>query len=178
MVNEGKDATSDRHAQAAVEHHHQQMLQRMTQLTDTLADAVERGDSSAAHDAKNTLVEWCENDLLPHALAEEKFLYEMARERPDASMLVTGMLVEHRTIVNSLEELRGLQGVRAAAMARALERLFALHLEKENKLLLPFIVEQPDLSLVAAVQGLHELTGELQAEGSGHRHTTTETKLD
>jgi hemerythrin-like domain-containing protein len=178
MVNESKDATGDRHAQAAVEQHHAQMLQRMKHLTDLLAGAVQERDASAAHDAKNTLVEWCENELLPHALAEEKFLYTMARERPEASMLVTGMLVEHRTIVNTLEELRSLSDVRAAAVATALERLFALHLEKENRLLLPFIVEQPDLSLVAAVQGLHELTGELQAEGSGHSHTTTETRLD
>ena len=177
MVNEGKDAAADREAMAAVEHHHGQMLVRLRTLADTLAESVGRGDGTDAHDAHAALQEWCENELLPHVLAEEKFLYELARDRPEASMLVTGMLIEHRAIVSALDRLRGAQGVQAAAQAKVLEALFCLHLDKQNTLLLPFIVEQPDVSLLRAVQGLHELTGELHSAG-GHAHTTTEGRLD
>jgi hypothetical protein len=47
----------------------------------------------------------------------------------------------------------------------AIQRIFALHLDKDNRLLMPFIVHSPDLSLAASVQGLHELTGK-----GGGRH--------
>lgn len=178
MVNEGKDAAADREAMAAVERHHGQMMLRLRTLGDTLLEAVGRDDGSEAHDAHAALQEWCENELLPHALAEEKFLYELAQDRPEATMLVTAMLIEHRSIVSALDRLRGAEGVRAAAQAKVLEALFCLHLEKQNTILLPFIVEQPDVSLLSAVQGLHELTGELHAARSGPAHTTTEGRLD
>jgi hypothetical protein len=47
----------------------------------------------------------------------------------------------------------------------AIQRIFALHLDKDNRLLMPFIVHSPDLSLADTVQGLHELSGE-----GGGRH--------
>lgn len=177
MVNEAKDVNSDQQAIAAVEHHHAQMLTRLNHLTLALIDAVDSGKKPAEHDAHALLVEWCEIELIPHALAEESAIYERARSRPEAKLLVEGLLAEHRVITNTLEELRGAQGIRAAALATAIERLFAQHLNKENTLLLPFIVSQPDLSLVESVEGLHEIIGEAHPHGGEHLHTTTETRL-
>ncbi|GGG84894.1 MULTISPECIES: hypothetical protein [Pseudarthrobacter] len=79
-----------------------------------------------------------------------------------------GMLAEHRVIVDLVEELRTSSGLAAAVAGSAIQRLFALHLDKENRLLMPFIVQSPDMSLAESVRGLHELTG----EGAGHHGGT------
>lgn len=155
-----KDTAAEAVALATVEHHHAGMLTRLHSLTGALVRAVTEHDQSAEHDAHAVLVEWCEDDLLPHALAEESSLYRPAQQKAEARLLVEGMLKEHQAIADLLEELRGSEGVPAAAAASTLERIFALHLEKENRLLLPFIAGAPDLSLAAGVEGLHELTGE------------------
>ena len=76
------------------------------------------------------------------------------------------MLAEHQVIVGLVEELRTAEGVAAAVAAGAIQRIFALHLDKENRLLMPFIIQSPGLSLAQAVEGLHELVG----EGAAHHH--------
>jgi hypothetical protein len=62
--------------------------------------------------------------------------------------------------VDLVEELRTSNGLAAAVAGAAIQRLFAMHLDKENRLLMPFIVDSPGLSLAESVQGLHELVGE------------------
>jgi len=70
-----------------------------------------------------------------------------------------------------VDELRTATGVQAAIAGSLIQRIFALHLDKENRLLLPFIAESPGLSLSEAVEGLHELTGEAAVRhGHGHGH--------
>ncbi|GHG48355.1 hypothetical protein GCM10012320_15580 [Sinomonas cellulolyticus] len=149
----------DEDALAAVEEHHGHMLERVTALSDALLAAVEAGDGGAAYDEKANLVGWCEDELIPHALAEEGPLYGPARETPEARLLVEGMLQDHQAIVGLVEELRDADGARAAAVGLAIARAFALHLRKENGLLFPFMVENPDLSLAQAVEGLEEVVG-------------------
>jgi hypothetical protein len=85
---------------------------------------------------------------------------------PEAKLLVDGMLAEHQVIVDLVEELRTADGVSAAVAAGAIQRIFALHLDKENRLLMPFIMASAGLSLSRAVEGLHELVG---AAGDGSR---------
>ena len=163
-----KNADEDAEALAAVEQHHAGMLKRLSALTATLVRAVRTGDAVAEHDAHEVLVEWCETDLVPHALAEEGPLYSAPRNLPQGKLLVEGMLAEHQVIVGLVEELRGSTGVDAAVAAGSIRNIFALHLEKENRLLMPFIVASPELSLARAVEGLHELVGESHV----HRYTT------
>lgn len=155
-----KDSAAEAEALAAVERHHGSMLRRLTALTDALTSAVENHDSVSEHDAHEVLLEWCENELVPHALAEEGPLYSGPRETAEGRLLVEGMLAEHQVIVALVEEFRGTRGVAAAIAAGAVQRIFALHLDKENRLLMPFVVSQPGLSLAEAVSGLHELVGE------------------
>jgi hypothetical protein len=80
------------------------------------------------------------------------------------------MLAEHQVIVGLVEDLRGSTGVDAAVAAGSIRNIFALHLDKENRLLMPFIVASPELSLARAVEGLHELVGEthVHQHGTGH----------
>lgn len=163
-----KDADADAEALSAVEQHHAGMLKRLTALTATLVRAVRTGDAVAEHDAHEVLVEWCETELVPHALAEEGPLYTAPRTLPQGKLLVEGMLAEHQVIVGLIEKLRGSTGVDAAVAAGSIRNIFALHLEKENRLLMPFIVASGELSLARAVEGLHELVGESPI----HRHNT------
>ncbi|BCW67118.1 hypothetical protein NicSoilB4_18810 [Arthrobacter sp. NicSoilB4] len=166
-----KNAVEEADALAAVERHHASMLKRLNALTSTLTRAVTAGDTVAEHDAHEVLVEWCETELVPHALAEEGPLYGGARKRPEGALLVDGMLGEHQMIVGLVEELRGSAGVDAAVAAGSIRNIFALHLDKENRLLMPFIVASPELSLARAVEGLHELVGETHI----HQHGTGQT---
>ncbi|MCG2621066.1 hemerythrin domain-containing protein [Arthrobacter sp. I2-34] len=146
-------------ARAAMRHHHEQMRHRLKSLADALAKAVAARDTVAEHDAHAVLVEWCETELLPHALAEEDRLYGPAADLAEGRLLVEGMLAEHRAIVGLLEELRGADGVAGAVAAGVMDRIFALHLDKEDRLLLPLLAAAPGLSLADAVEGLAELVG-------------------
>jgi hypothetical protein len=150
----------DREALAAVEEHHGHMLRRATALADALVAAVAAADAGTAHDEKANLIGWCEDELIPHAVAEEGPLYGPARETEEARLLVEGMLIDHQAIIGLVEELRGSDGPRAAAVGTAIARAFALHLKKENELLFPYIAARPDLSLAEAVAGLETLVGE------------------
>ena len=155
-----KNGQEEAEALAAVESHHAGMLKRLRALIAALTHAVKARDTAAEHDAHEVLVEWCETELVPHALAEEGPLYSGPGAAPEGRLLVAGMLAEHQAIVGLVERLRGAQGVDAAVAAGAIGEVFALHLEKENRLLMPFIVESPGLSLADSVAGLHELVGE------------------
>ena len=165
-----KNADDDAAAFAAVEQHHASMHKRLSALTATLVRAVRTGDTVAEYDAHEVLVEWCETELVPHALAEEGPLYGGARKMPECTLLVDGMLAEHQVIVGLLEKLRGSAGVDAAVAAGSIRNIFALHLDKENRFLLPFIAASPGLSLARAVEGLQELVGETHAHQHGTAH--------
>ena len=166
-----KNAEEEARALAAVERHHAGMLKRLDALASALIHAVTTRDAVAEHDAHEVLVEWCETELVPHALAEEGPLYGGARNMPEGTLLVDGMLAEHQVIVGLVEELRGSAGVDAAVAAGSIRNIFALHLDKENRLLMPLIVASPALSLARAVEGLHELVGETHV----HQHGTGQT---
>ncbi|MFB0838400.1 hemerythrin domain-containing protein [Arthrobacter sp. E44] len=168
MNGNGKDLSSERQALQAVETHHADMLRHLNVLVGLLTETVEAGDAGAAQAAQATLLDWCDKELVPHALAEEGPLYSGPHGMPEAKLLVDGMLAEHQVIVGLIEELRTADGVAAAVAAGAIQRIFALHLDKENRLLMPFVIQSPALSLARAVEGLHELVGEGAAHHPKH----------
>lgn len=163
-----KDPGSEDSALQAVEQHHAEMLRRLEALADRLVQAVERRNHAMEHEAKEQLVGWCVTELIPHALAEEGPLYGGPGNTEQGKLLVDGMLAEHRVIVNLVEQLRQSEGVRSAVAAGAIHQIFALHLDKESRLLMPLVVQSPEMSLAEAVQGLHELVGEACAHPHGH----------
>ncbi|QDY91130.1 hemerythrin domain-containing protein [Arthrobacter sp. UKPF54-2] len=163
-----KNAEDEARALAAVEAHHAGMLKRLRALIGALTEAVSAHNTVAEHDAHEVLVEWCETELVPHALAEEGPLYSGAGATPEGRLLVAGMLAEHQVIVSLVERLRSAQGVDAAVAAAGIGEVFALHLDKENRLLMPLIVESPGLSLAESVAGLHELVGEASVHDTQH----------
>jgi iron-sulfur cluster repair protein YtfE (RIC family) len=160
-----KDPGAEQHALRSVERHHAVMLEKLRKLVSSLIQAVEGDGGDAEHSARNALVEWCDSELIPHAVAEEGPLYGGPKKTEEGRLLVEGMLAEHQVIIGLVERLRTAQGVKAAVAGGSIEEIFALHLDKENRLLMPFIADSRGLSLAEAVHGLHELTGEAHPHG-------------
>ncbi|MFE9770501.1 DUF2249 domain-containing protein [Streptomyces sp. NPDC005931] len=161
----------DAAAAEAVEAHHTQLAGELAGRVAMLIAAAER-DPAAAGAVRSGLVEFCDRDLVPHAAAEEETLYPVARDLPEARLLIDGMLGEHRRLIALVEALRGANSaVQAAADGRALQVLFEEHLEKENKLILPLLAGSADISLAGLLAGMHELLGHEHGEegtaGSG-----------
>lgn len=154
-----KNPEAEQHALAAVEHHHGRMLAELQDHVTALIQAVENLEAATERSARDELLAWCRHELVPHALAEEGPLYSGPKETDQGRLLVEGMLAEHKVIVGLVDRLGTTEGVQAAVTGAAIKEIFALHLEKENRLLMPFIVQSPELSLADAVQGLHELVG-------------------
>lgn len=157
-------------AVAAVRAHHAVLAARLDELVEALLAAAlfDPGlDGAAASGAQTptvraarALASYATGELLPHAVAEEGTLYRAAAERAPAGLLVSGMLVEHRVLADLVAELgAGTDTARLAGTARALQVLFAVHLGKENDLILPLLAEDPTVSIADLLAGMHELLG-------------------
>ena len=162
---------ADARAAEAVEQHHAQMAGALATQVEALVSAAASRDDQAAQAARAALVSWCEHELVPHALAEEKAMYPAAQAKPEGRLLVEGMLGEHQ-VITGLVQLLGAttEPVRAAAAAKALQVAFENHLAKENELILPLLVSAPDVSVAEVLGGMHELLGGGEAHGHGHGH--------
>jgi uncharacterized protein (DUF2249 family) len=160
---------ADAAAATAVEQHHAQMAGTLALRVEGLVAAATQGNDTAAQRARADLVGWCRDELVPHAVAEEKAMYPLAQARPEGRLLVEGMLGEHEVIRGLVAEIADADGpVRAAAAARALQAVFDSHLAKENELIVPLLVAAPDVSLADVLGGMHELLGHAGHEGHDH----------
>lgn len=161
---------ADIKAAEAVEQHHAQMAGTLAVRVEALVAAAAAGDRARAEDARAVLVSWCEQDLVPHALAEERTMYPAARAKVEGKLLVEGMLEEHKIITGLVQLLASsTDPVRAASAAKALQVVFDNHLSKENELVLPLLVAARDVSVADLLGGMHELLG-----GEDHGHPSEE----
>lgn len=159
---------ADAEAMEAVENHHTQMSGELTLLVANLANLANAADGSEATSARSRLVAWARESLVPHALAEEKTLYPAARELTEGRLLVDAMLTEHVAIVAMVDEVEKADThVAAAAAGRALQALFAVHLDKENDQVLPLLAASPNHSIARLLEGMHEVLG---GGHQGHGH--------
>jgi uncharacterized protein (DUF2249 family)/hemerythrin-like domain-containing protein len=168
-------ASSEQDAAAveAVKQHHAQMAGALSALAGRVTAAA---TEAAAMEARDELVRWAENDLVPHAKAEEVAMYPPAHQDARARLLVDAMLVEHELILGLVKTLREATGqVRAAAEARALVVTFESHLAKENDQILPLLAERPEVSLSDALAGMHELLGGHDSPESHESHESHES---
>ncbi|MGZ4615553.1 MAG: DUF2249 domain-containing protein [Actinomycetes bacterium] len=160
---------ADAAAAAAVEQHHAQMAGTLGLKVEQVLVAVSQQDIGSATSAKADLVAWCEHELVPHALAEEKAMYPAALRKPEGRLLVEGMLAEHVVITGLVRDIAEASDVvRAAAAAKALQVMFESHLGKENDLVLPLLTSASDVSVAELLGGMHELLG--AETGGGHEH--------
>jgi uncharacterized protein (DUF2249 family) len=160
---------ADASAAAAIEQHHAELSGALAASVDAVVAAAVQGDAPAALAARDRLARWCREELLPHATAEEQTLSPAAHALDRGRLLVDGMLAEHVALTGLTQEIAAAADpVLAAAAARALQALFAGHLQKENELVLPLLTGAPDVSLAELLAGMHELVGEGHPEEAGH----------
>lgn len=111
-------ASSEADARAAesLEQHHAQLAGTLAVRVEALLTAATRRDQGGAGAARSELVSWAKQELVPHALAEERALYPAARRKTEGRLLVDGMLAEHTVIAVLVEQIASAQDpVRAAA---------------------------------------------------------------
>ncbi len=108
------------------------------------------------------LVAFLATEVLPHASAEEATIYPAAGTRAELAPTVAEMTNEHRMLASAIERLARSEGKEAAEEARAIAALFRAHVGRENDILLPALLADPEA-------GLAELLGEMhdQLVGSG-----------
>jgi uncharacterized protein (DUF2249 family) len=151
---------ADSAAAESVVRHHAQLADTLEFRVEALVGAAASGDDLTARAARAGLVHWCERELVPHALAEERAMYPAAHAKPEGRLLVDGMLYEHKVIIGLIDEIsRAAHFVRAAAAAKALLVMFEAHLVKENELVLPLLAAAPEVSVADLLVGMHELLG-------------------
>src|SRR5689334_13127367 len=125
MSQEGTNLSRDQRAAAAVIDHHRQLADELAAHAGRLYTAATADDPSRVEEARDELLTWLHNDLLPHAVAEETTLYPAAGALPAGRLLVDGMMAEHRAITALVAELAAADTpVAGAAAARALSALF------------------------------------------------------
>lgn len=148
---------ADSTAAAAIRAHHVELHDGLRKCVMSVDSAVRDGQPYAA--AREQLLAYLDGELLPHAAAEEVALYP-AGESGASELLVRAMRDEHVNLVAHVNELRlAPDPLAAATTASVVLALFESHLSKENDLLVPTLVNNPNISLVELLGGMHELVG-------------------
>ncbi|MET7396263.1 DUF2249 domain-containing protein [Dactylosporangium sp. NPDC005572] len=151
---------ADRRAATAVIAHHTQLAADLARHTAALRDAARQGTPALWPQRRAGLLGWLRTELLPHAAAEETALYPAAAAQASGRLLVEAMVGEHQTITALVAELETADtATDAAAAARALTALFEVHLDKENNLVLPLLLDTAHVSLAGLLTGMHDLLG-------------------
>lgn len=140
--------------------HHARLAGVLAARVERLVAAATRTAGEHAWAARDELVAWCGEELVPHALAEEQALYPAAHRRAEGRLLVEGMLGEHRDLRALVDDIAtAADPVRAAAHAQALLVMFRSHVAKENELVLPLLGADPEVAISDVLAGMHELLG-------------------
>jgi uncharacterized protein (DUF2249 family) len=143
--------------------HHRSLENDVSARVGSLQHTVEAG--VPYEPAVAELVAYLGGEVLPHALAEEHSIYRVASARADLADTVTDMIAEHRWLASAAERLADApNGEAAAAQAREIATLFAVHVAKENDVLLPPLVADSDVDLAQLLVQMHRLTEAAQEE--------------
>jgi iron-sulfur cluster repair protein YtfE (RIC family) len=135
--------------------HHAALASELGRRTQDLLEAVR--DGGDPKEARRALAGFLDDELMPHAAAEERTLYQAGRREPQASLLIVAMAGEHALLAERLAALRDEDDpITLATTAAEIRALFTSHLGKENDLLLPLLIES-GADLPALLQDTHHL---------------------
>ena len=140
--------------------HHAELAGRLHELSwavlTAAKHATDRSDWVAERDALHT---WYRDELLPHIVAEEQALYNVASELDATRLLICSMLTEHRSLVRLLADLAlAREPFETAVIAATAQALLTGHLGKENDLLLPALGTL-GVELAMLLDGKHDPLG-------------------
>jgi uncharacterized protein (DUF2249 family) len=168
---------------AAIAHHHTALADQLATLTTAVIDGARSGSFDKP---QGDLIAWFATELLPHARAEETTLYSSGSLLGSARLLVEAMVAEHRALEVLVTDLGNVHDAFAVAVAAgSAKALFAIHLDKENDLLLPAL-DLAGVDLGAALTGMHEILGgtgepdelDVRTLPHGGRHEIIFARLD
>lgn len=117
--------------------HHQALLRRgLERRAGALCEAAQRG--MPFDQQLQTLLEYLNRQILPHAAAQERTFYRAAATEARGGELVGTLRAEHRELAYLTGRLRAsADRAEAATLAEWIATLFAGHVARENDLLLP-----------------------------------------
>ena len=148
---------TDLEAAAAIRAHHAELHATLRTRVLGLVDAAAAGGDFGT--ARAAVLEFLDDELLPHAAAEERTLYRAA-EAGSSALLVEAMRAEHVDLAARVEALRDADlRLATATAASVVLALFESHLRKENELLIPALLARADVSLADLLAGMHQLVG-------------------
>lgn len=154
MLIQGNDEAAGK-----IRRHHAALAAGLFERANLLVAAARTGGSPDG--PRDDFVAYLREEIVPHAAAEETTLYRRGAEIPELRPLLRAMILEHerlRALADALAAAR--ESVELAAAGRAIAELFALHADKENDLLLPRLLEDPDVSIAELLHDMHrELEG-------------------
>ena len=168
---------------AAIARHHTALADQLSALTAAVTDGARSGSFARP---QADLVAWFATELLPHARAEETTLYSAGSLLEGTRLLVAAMVAEHRALEVLVADLGNIHDAFAVAVAAgSAKALFAVHLAKENELLLPGL-DSAGVDLGAALAGMHEILGGMREPDEldvrtlprGGRHDIIVARLD
>ena len=142
-------------------HHHAVLRRGLEGRAGTLCAAMENGVPHQQPLA--SLREYLATEIMPHAEAEERTLYQAAVTHARAGELVRTLTAEHRELASLAGRLQRPDGGPAAAtVAEWIATLFASHVAKENDLLLPALAGC-SADLAALIADMHDTHAGMQA---------------
>ena len=135
-------------------HHHAVLRRGLERRAGALCEAAENGVPFQRQLA--ILRVYLEEEILPHAKAEERTLYRAAATQARGSDLVRTLTAQHHALAYLAGRLRpGADGGEAAAVSEWIATLFAGHVAKENDLLLPALAGS-GTDLASLLADMHE----------------------
>lgn len=165
-------ASSQRDASAADEvvEEHAALVGAWLLNVEELVAAIGRADTSATHTAKDRMLGWLRNELLPHVAAEKTVLFPEAERSPEGKLLVAVLLDEHAAISAHVGRLFDADDpVRATLVVGGLTALLDAHVERLTQQILPLLAATPGVSIAECVERMGAiLNPETPTENTTH----------
>lgn len=142
---------ADAHAVDAIRSSHAELVGAVRARTSALLVAISRGSLEDAVEARDTVVRYGEQHLVPRLRIEADTLLGPARADDRARLLVDALAGEQRTIAQLVTGVAEAETpLEAAASARSLEVLVVSHVAKCDEQLLPALAESSAASMADA----------------------------
>jgi uncharacterized protein (DUF2249 family) len=153
-------ASSEADAQAvrAVVERHAQVSGALVVHVDAVISAARAVDAKAATAAREALLRWCTELMLPVLEAEEQVLHSAAAGTSEGRLLVEALLSQAAALVRLAREVGEASDLLAAAIAsRALREVLEGYLAQQDSLLLPLLAAAPTVSVADLTTELDEV---------------------
>lgn len=150
--------SADERAGNAVLEHHAALSADLEERVAALRTAI-RSAHPYEHES-SALTAFLTESVLPHAIAEQDVLYAAAAERMTGPF-IEAMCLEHRALAERTHALTTASDpYDALSAAEGLAAVFAVHVAKENELLVPALLSDPDAHLADLLTTMHERLSE------------------